>query len=302
MTEDADCREHAHEFLNMISILKGGIHSEQLAEMFFRLWGSILLRYSNLSITRPSDKLPALSELASLAERVLGYRYLYGIWNFNLPYGLFWHPVHRPMVHTTEWRASSWSWAALEGAVTFEKYFPEEDSRIRLSDGSDDSQSRGVMRITGKIHSCYVSPDLQPQPKPCRSDRKLRSIPVTPPEYAFAEDGSKLTGYHTSIGTSSYSLYGETPGVSLLRMTEGRLMSAQNAGERNICRFDGERGNETEFFFLRLSCADRMEFHHCRELLLRLVNSATDAYERVGIGWSTDSLWHTTSETLITLV
>ncbi|KAF2261107.1 HET-domain-containing protein, partial [Lojkania enalia] len=120
MTEDADCRERAHEFLNMISILKGGIHSEQLAEMFFRIWGSILLRYSNLSITRPSDKLPALSGLASLAEPVLGYRYLYGIWNFNLPYGLFWHPVNRPMVQATEWRAPSWSWAALEGAITLE--------------------------------------------------------------------------------------------------------------------------------------------------------------------------------------
>jgi hypothetical protein len=40
--------------------------------------------------------------------------------------------------------------------------------------------------------------------------------------------------------------------------TEGRLMNAQNAGERNICRFDGERRTETEFFFLRLPCADRM--------------------------------------------
>jgi hypothetical protein len=302
MTEDADCREHAHEFLNMISILKGEFHSEQLAEMFLQLWGSILLRYSNLSITRPSDKLPALSGLATLAERVLGHRYLYGIWNFNLPYGLFWQPVHRPMVQAIEWRAPSWSWAALDGAVMFDKYFPEKDSRIGLIDGSDDSQLRGWIRITGKIHSCYVSPDLQPQPKPCRSDRKLRYIPVTPPEYAFAENESKLARYRTSTDTSPYSLYGEMPGISLLRMTEGRLMSAQNADERNICRFDRERGNETEFFFLRLSCADRMEFHHCRGLLLRRANSATDAYERVGIGWSTDSLWHTTPETLVTLV
>jgi hypothetical protein len=79
-------------------------------------------------------------------------------------------------------------------------------------------------------------------------------------------------------------------------------MSAQGPSERNVCRFDGERGTETDFFFLRLSCANGMKFHHCRGLLLRRVIGATGAYERVGIGWLTDSLWHTTSESLVTLV
>lgn len=79
-------------------------------------------------------------------------------------------------------------------------------------------------------------------------------------------------------------------------------MSAQDAVERNVCRFDRERGNEMDFFFLRLSCVDRMEFHYCRGLLLRRATSATGSYERVVIRWSTDSLWHTTSESLVTLV
>lgn len=302
MTEDADCRQHAHEFLNTISMLRGRIHSEQLAEMFFRSWGSILSWYSNLSMTRPSDKLPALSGLASLAESALRCRYLYGIWNVNLPYGLFWHPVNRPMIQATEWRAPSWSWAALEGVIMFEKFFPEKDSKIRLIDIPGNSQLRGALKIIGHIHPCYVSLDLQPQPKPCRSDRKLRNILITPPEYAFAENKSKLLTYRTSTDVASYSLYGEKPGISFLRVTEGRLMSAQDLGERNVCRFDGERGIQTDFFFLRLSCADRMEFHHCRGLLLRRVNNETCVYERVGIGWSTDSLWHTTSESLVTLV
>jgi len=302
MTAGADCREHAHEFLNALSVLKGGIHSKELAEMFFRTWAKILMRYSNLSITRSSDKLPALSGLASLAERVLGYRYLYGIWEFNLPYGLFWHPVDRPMVRATDWRAPSWSWAAWEGAIIAENFFPEEDSKIRFIDVLESSQFRGALKIMGQIHPCYVSLDLQPQPKPCRSDRKLRVIPATPPEYAFAEDKSKLLTCLSSTDNTSYSLYNEKPGVSLLRITEGRLMSAQTAGERNVCRFDGERGNETEFFFLRLSCGEGMEFHHCRGLLLRRATDATGAYERVGHGWSTDSLWHTVSESLVTLV
>lgn len=302
VTDDAECREHAHEFLNMLSALKGGTRSEHHAMMFFSIWAKILSRYSTLSISRPSDKLPALSGLASLAERILGYQYFYGIWNFNLPYGLFWQPVGRPIPRAEEWRAPSWSWAAWEGEIMFEKHFPEEESTIRFTDSLESSQLRGALKIMGQIHPCYVSLDLQPQPKPCRSDRKLKKIPITPPEYAFAEDRSKLLAYLASTDTALYDLYGETPSISLLRITEGRLMSAQSPGERNVCRFDGERGTETDFFFLRLSCANRMEFHHCRGLLLRRATGATSAYERVGVGWSTDSLWHTTSESLITLV
>jgi hypothetical protein len=301
-TSDVDYTEHARKFLNVLSALQVGVSLEHHAMIFFPMWAEILSRYSTLSISRPSDKLPALSGLASLVERIIGCRYLYGIWNFNLPYGLFWQPVSRPIHRADEWRAPSWSWAAWEGEIMFENYFPVEDSRIRFNDISEGSQLRGALKLEGQICPCYVSLDLQPQPKPCRSDRKLKEIPITPHEYAFAEDKSKLLEYQASIETSPYDLYGEAPGISLLRITEGRLMSAQGPGERNVCRFDGERGTETDFFYLRLSCTSGMEFHHCRGLLLRCATGATGVYERVGVGWSTDIWWHTTPESTVTLV
>jgi hypothetical protein len=152
------------------------------------------------------------------------------------------------------------------------------------------------------MHPCYVSLCLQPQPKPCRSDRKLAYIPITPSEYAIAEDKSKFLAYCTDTHDTPSVLDGEKAGVSLLRITEGRLMSAQEPGERNVCRSYGGRGSGTEFFFLRLSCAHRMEFHHCRGLLLRRATYSAGACERMGIGRSTDSPRHTTSESLVTLV
>jgi hypothetical protein len=184
----------------------------------------------------------------------------------------------------------------------FEKHFPKEESTIRFTDLLESSQLQGALKIMGQINPCYVSLNLQPQPKPCRSDRKLKKIPITPPEYAFAKDRSKLLAYQASTETALYNLYSETSSISLLQITEGRLMSAQSPGKRNVCRFDSERGTETDFFFLRLSYANQIEFHHCRGLLLRRATGATSAYERVGVGWSTDSLWHTTSESLVTLV
>ncbi|KAH7348911.1 hypothetical protein BKA65DRAFT_477297 [Rhexocercosporidium sp. MPI-PUGE-AT-0058] len=150
------------------------------------------------------------------------------------------------------------------------------------------SQLRGALKLEGQIGPCYVSLDLQPQPKVYGSDRKLKDIPITPYEYIFAEDKSKLLEYQASIETSPYDLYDEAPVISLLRIIEGRLMSARGPGERNVCRFGGERGTETDVFYLRLSCTSGMKFHHCRGLLLRCASGATGLYERVGVGWSTD--------------
>jgi hypothetical protein len=128
----------------MLSALKGGIPLEYHATMFFRIWTKILSQYSTLSISRPSNKLSVLLGLASLAEHILGYRYFYGIWNFNLLYSLFWQPVSRPISRAEEWRAPSWSWAAWEGEIIFEKHFPEEESTIRFTDSPESSQLQGV--------------------------------------------------------------------------------------------------------------------------------------------------------------
>jgi hypothetical protein len=94
----------------------------------------------------------------------------------------------------------------------FENYFPAEDSRIRFNDISEGSQLQGALKLEDQICPCYVSHDLQPQLKPSRSDRKLKEIPITPHEYALAEDNqSFLTIKHPSklaptISTTKHQL------------------------------------------------------------------------------------------------
>jgi hypothetical protein len=132
--------------------------------------------------------------------------------------------------------------------------------------------------------------------------KKLREIPITPSEYAFAEDETTLLKRQASTETEAYDLYGRKAGVSLLRVTEGRLMSAQSSVERNVCRFDTERGIDQHLHFLRLACSREMEFHHCRGLLLRQTIIPIEAYERVGVGWLTDGAWHNVQESIITLI
>jgi hypothetical protein len=102
----------------------GGWNSDQL----FRTWNSVVEQYSERKLTFPGDKLPAVSGLAAKFQQSaeahdLGSRHLAGLWGNDLINGLCWclnkrsswfKPVPR------EYRAPSWSWASIDGAVTFE--------------------------------------------------------------------------------------------------------------------------------------------------------------------------------------
>ncbi|KAF2182497.1 hypothetical protein K469DRAFT_524560, partial [Zopfia rhizophila CBS 207.26] len=64
-----------------------------------------------------SDKLPALSELASLVHRETGAQYLAGLWTDDLPLGLLRDISDIPSKigarPADKWRAPSWSWTSI---------------------------------------------------------------------------------------------------------------------------------------------------------------------------------------------
>jgi hypothetical protein len=122
--------EHAFKYRFVFKGLSkspdGGRKSETMVS---DQWSSIVALYSELSMSYPSDKLPAISATAQAfnmaypAPDDLQPRYLAGIWRDNLPYGLLWYrrsddlPEHRP-----EYRAPSWSWISIDGAVWIPPY------------------------------------------------------------------------------------------------------------------------------------------------------------------------------------
>lgn len=92
-------------------------------------WHVICAQYSARKLTYPTDRLPALSSVAKRIDMpdVLG-RYLAGIWECNLPKGLFWwseftnSALHPPAIKT-HWRDKThqiptWSWLSIEGRVS----------------------------------------------------------------------------------------------------------------------------------------------------------------------------------------
>lgn len=91
--------------------MKGRFSARQIMQH----WQKTVMQYTRLSLTKPSDKLPALSGCAKDIGRITQDQYLAGLWRKTLAEGMLWvvnTPVdrHRPQVY----RAPSWSWASVD--------------------------------------------------------------------------------------------------------------------------------------------------------------------------------------------
>jgi hypothetical protein len=103
----------------------------------YTLWGSIIATYTKGALSFESDKLVALSGIAAQMHKVLGDQYLAGLWRNHFADQLLWTAEYastrsRNSTRPHDYRAPSWSWAAIEGEIG-------RLGHIRYSDG------RGIM-------------------------------------------------------------------------------------------------------------------------------------------------------------
>jgi hypothetical protein len=104
-------------------ILKQDVQGEVLPtlseEILEQRWEIILAQYSRRQLTYPSDKLPALSGLASQYAKLTDHNYLAGLWREDLARLLLWsmNPQIAPRPLPPQYRAPSWSWASLDGQI-----------------------------------------------------------------------------------------------------------------------------------------------------------------------------------------
>ncbi|KAF2187297.1 HET-domain-containing protein [Zopfia rhizophila CBS 207.26] len=84
-------------------------------------WNIIVAEYTRCRLTLSSDKLPALSGLASLFQRNTRYTYLAGLWAEDLGNGLLWFCPDKQtqtIEHQVDaYRGPSWSWVSTDLAV-----------------------------------------------------------------------------------------------------------------------------------------------------------------------------------------
>lgn len=86
-------------------------------------WFQLIEYYSSRHLTNENDKLPALAGLAAdFAQRhhYGDHEYLAGIWSSQLPSALLWNAVASQPWRPQANRAPSWSWASLNGAISYD--------------------------------------------------------------------------------------------------------------------------------------------------------------------------------------
>jgi hypothetical protein len=80
----------------------------------------IVPRYTKGLLTKPEDKLPALSGVANWFSDLTRDQYIAGLWKNDLLFGLLWWLVEEPPHPTPyRYRAPSFAWTSVDGKVAF---------------------------------------------------------------------------------------------------------------------------------------------------------------------------------------
>jgi hypothetical protein len=121
-----------------------------------RGWGDLVEDYSKRYLTNTQDKLPALSGLAHQYRQQTGDTYLAGIWLHSLDDHLCWCVPHSStgpkVMRSKSYRAPSWSWACLDGGVTFDK--SPIEGKLQIKDFSIKLKGHDPL---GQVESASIS-------------------------------------------------------------------------------------------------------------------------------------------------
>ncbi|KAI0880482.1 HET-domain-containing protein [Annulohypoxylon maeteangense] len=107
-----------------------------------RTWRSLVMDYTSLHLTIPSDRLPALGGVAKTFAAKRGSPYLAGLFGDSLLDDLLWKTYNCKKHRLPEWRAPSWSWASIDTHVNYqdgivyydeEMFLDEPDERIEFA-------------------------------------------------------------------------------------------------------------------------------------------------------------------------
>jgi hypothetical protein len=127
--------------------------------------------YSRRKLTRPEDKLSALSGIARAFGRHFRTTYLAGLWYQDLPWGLSWRRKGL-VVAASSYRAPSFSWAAYDAPVEWPALSMTQTSRLKVLSiditlrGSDPfgQVSNCSLKVEGYVYSASVTPHKQMTP------------------------------------------------------------------------------------------------------------------------------------------
>ncbi|KAH6881297.1 heterokaryon incompatibility protein-domain-containing protein [Alternaria rosae] len=96
-------------------------------------WWRLVHRYTMCALTFETDKLIALSGIASEIHKRTQCEYLAGLWSSTLPSSLLWVVTSPPGLRSPTYVAPSWSWASATCTVESPQYVPEHPNHVGAS-------------------------------------------------------------------------------------------------------------------------------------------------------------------------
>ncbi|PQE03565.1 heterokaryon incompatibility -domain-containing protein [Rutstroemia sp. NJR-2017a BVV2] len=129
-------------------------------EDFHYSWTDTVIDYTSREVSFETDRLVALSAIASEFQRIAGYhQYLAGLWRDNLPSSLMWivdpsiGQALRPRPST--YVAPSWSWASTNGTVAF-GHSNWSDDKPRAEILRCETMLKDPVQLTGEVVSGFL--------------------------------------------------------------------------------------------------------------------------------------------------
>jgi hypothetical protein len=120
-------------------------------------WAWIVETFTRGALTVLSDKLVALAGIATEVQRLLKDDYLAGLWRRSLLDEMLWVVKDDDSFRPSIYRAPSWSWASVEGAISYDICTSARGSEIFFEEATvTDAQVTGADVIHGQITAGFV--------------------------------------------------------------------------------------------------------------------------------------------------
>ncbi|KAF8851400.1 hypothetical protein BDZ45DRAFT_150284 [Acephala macrosclerotiorum] len=130
-------------------------------------WRSILHTYTSCKLTKPEDKLIAISGVVKILQKSTEDEYFAGLWGQHLATDLLWGRSFRQstcLVPAKVYRAPSWSWASVDGIIEAGYEVTKEKISIVILDVSiqaagDDltgAVTNGRIKLSGPLTTVHI--------------------------------------------------------------------------------------------------------------------------------------------------
>ena len=196
---------------------------------WYEAWGDVVQFYSACDLTDRKDKLVAFAGVAKTLAGLMRTQegYFAGMFRRSLPHGLLWHrnSGQSSFVRSPEYREPSWSWASVDGGVTFEDASLKREGGNRHPGGSawDTPGRNGTLLATLKEISTVPLTNKSDPYGEVIGGHIVLSGPLVLAQFPQRESSAEIEGY------------GSLPRVDVLDEAALFDETSDHTGQERIC-------------------------------------------------------------------